>query len=100
MKHYHSDKFSALPSLEMASRHVDSLFEHFCPTAGIGAVEWMLREHVQQLTDTQHSRAAEAAWKHVKPQKIVLATGTETASVSSWSNSMWWGFKPMLALTC
>ena len=46
-----------LPSLEMAWRDVDSSFERFCLTAGIGAVEQMLRrEDEQQLTGAPHSR--------------------------------------------
>ena len=44
------------PSLEMAWRDVDSSFERFCLTAGIGAVEQMLREDGQQLTGALHSR--------------------------------------------
>ena len=39
-----------LPSLEMAWRDVDSSFERFCLTAGIGAIEQMLREDAQQFT--------------------------------------------------
>ena len=44
------------PSLELAWRDVDSSFERFCLTAGIGAVEQMLREDGQQLTGAPHSR--------------------------------------------
>src|SRR5580693_302225 len=44
------------PSLEMAWRDVDSSFERFCLTAGIGAVEQMLRQDAQQLTGAPHSR--------------------------------------------
>ena len=44
------------PSLELAWRDVDSSFERFCLTAGIGAVEQMLREDGQQLTGASHSR--------------------------------------------
>jgi hypothetical protein len=44
------------PSLEMAWREVDSSFERFCLTAGIGAVEQMLREDAQQLTGAPHRR--------------------------------------------
>ena len=44
------------PSLEMAWRDVDSSFERFCLTAGIGAVEEMLREDAQQLTGAPHRR--------------------------------------------
>jgi putative transposase len=45
-----------LPSLEMAWRDVDSSFERFCLTAGIGAVEQMLCEDGRQLTGAPHSR--------------------------------------------
>ena len=44
------------PSLEMAWRDVDSSFERFCLTAGIGAVEQMLRQDAQLLTGAPHSR--------------------------------------------
>ena len=44
------------PGLELAWRDVDSSFERFCLTAGIGAVEQMLREDGQQLTGAPHSR--------------------------------------------
>ena len=44
------------PSLEMAWRDVDSSFERFCLTAGIGAVEQMLREEAQQLTGAPRRR--------------------------------------------
>jgi hypothetical protein len=44
------------PSLEIAWRDVDSSFERFCLTAGIGAVEQMLREDAQQLTGAPHRR--------------------------------------------
>ena len=44
------------PSLELAWRDVDSSFERFCLTAGIGAVEQMLREDGRQLTGAPHSR--------------------------------------------
>jgi putative transposase len=45
-----------LPSLEMAWRDVDSSFERSCLTAGIGAIEQMLRENAQQLTGAWHRR--------------------------------------------
>jgi hypothetical protein len=44
------------PSLELAWRDVDSSFERFCLTAGIGAVEQMLREDGQQLTGAAQPR--------------------------------------------
>ena len=41
-----------VPSLETARQDVDSSFERFCLTAGIGAIEQMLRDDAQQLTGT------------------------------------------------
>jgi hypothetical protein len=38
-----------VPSLETAWQDVDSSFERFCLTAGIGAIEQMLCEDAQQL---------------------------------------------------
>ena len=38
-----------VPSLEAAWRDVDSSFERFCLTAGIGAIEQMLCEDAQRL---------------------------------------------------
>jgi hypothetical protein len=45
-----------VPSLEMAWQDVDSSFERFCLTAGIGAIEQMLCEDAQRLAVTPHSR--------------------------------------------
>ena len=45
-----------VPSLEAAWRDVDSSFERFCLTAGIGAIEQMLCEDAQQLACPRHSR--------------------------------------------
>jgi putative transposase len=45
-----------VPSLEMAWQDVDSSFERFCLTAGIGAVEQMLCADAQQLAGAPHSR--------------------------------------------
>ena len=44
------------PSLEMAWQDVDSSFERFCLTAGIGAIEQMLREDAELLAGEPHSR--------------------------------------------
>ena len=44
------------PSLELAWQDVDSSFERFCLTAGIGAIEQMLCEDAQQLAGARHSR--------------------------------------------
>jgi hypothetical protein len=38
-----------VPSLKTAWQDVDSSFERFCLTAGIGAIEQMLCEDAQQL---------------------------------------------------
>src|SRR6201990_2776527 len=45
-----------VPSLETAWQDVDSSFERFCLTAGIGAIEQMLCEDAQQLAGAHHSR--------------------------------------------
>src|SRR5438132_9078620 len=45
-----------VPSLEMAWQDVDSSFERFCLTAGIGAMEQMLCEAAQQLAGAPHNR--------------------------------------------
>ena len=45
-----------MPSLETAWQDVDSSFERFCLTAGIGAIEQMLCEDAQQLAGMPHSR--------------------------------------------
>src|SRR5262249_7890080 len=47
---------SLAPSLETAWQDVDSSFERFCLTAGIGAIEQMLCEDAQQLTGAPHNR--------------------------------------------
>ena len=45
-----------VPSLETAWQDVDTSFERFCLTAGIGAIEQMLCEDAQQLAGAPHSR--------------------------------------------
>ena len=45
-----------VPSLETAWQDVDSSFERFCLTAGIGAIEQMLCEDAQQLAGIPHTR--------------------------------------------
>src|SRR5689334_5163702 len=45
-----------VPSLKTAWQDVDSSFESFCLTAGIGAIEQILCEDVQQLAGTPHNR--------------------------------------------
>ena len=45
-----------MPSLETAWQDVDTSFERFCLTAGIGAIEQMLCEDAQQLAGAPHSR--------------------------------------------
>ena len=48
--------FAPVPSLEMAWQDVDRSFERFCLTAGIGAIEQMLRDDAEQLTGAPYSR--------------------------------------------
>jgi len=48
--------FALVPSLETAWQDVDSSFERFCLTAGIGALEQMLCEDAQRLAGAPHSR--------------------------------------------
>ena len=45
-----------VPSLGAAWRDVDSSFERFCLTAGIGALEQMLCEDAQRIAGPRHSR--------------------------------------------
>ena len=45
-----------VPSLETAWQDVDSSFERFCLTAGIGAIEQMLCDDAQQLAGAPHNR--------------------------------------------
>ena len=45
-----------MPGLEAAWQDVDSSFERFCLTAGIGAMEQMLCEDAQRLAGPRHSR--------------------------------------------
>ena len=49
------------PRLALAWQDVDSSFERFCLTAGIGAMEQMLCEDAQQLTGPCHGRGGERA---------------------------------------
>jgi putative transposase len=49
------------PSLEAAWQDVDSSFERFCLTAGIGALEQMLCEDAQRLAGNRHGRRRERA---------------------------------------
>src|SRR5262245_14947625 len=51
-----TSSFALVPSLKTAWQDVDSSFERFCLTAGIGAIEQMLCEDAQQLTGAPHSR--------------------------------------------
>src|SRR6516164_7558962 len=46
-----------VPSLKTAWQDVDSSFERFCLTAGIGAIQQMLCEDAQQLAGAPHSRS-------------------------------------------
>src|SRR3974390_2838534 len=53
--------FAPVPSLAMAWQDVDRSFERFCLTAGIGAIEQMLRHDAQQLTGAPYSRGERRA---------------------------------------
>ena len=53
--------FALVPSLETAWQDVDSSFERFCLTAGIGALEQMLCEDAQRLAGAHRIVAVEAA---------------------------------------
>ncbi len=44
-----------VPSIETAWQDVDSSFERFCLTAGIGAIEQMLCADAQQLAGAPHT---------------------------------------------
>jgi hypothetical protein len=57
-----------VPSLEAAWRDVDSSFERFCLTAGIGAIEQMLCEDAQQLAGPRHSRGERVGHRWVRPR--------------------------------
>src|SRR5262249_19357908 len=50
---------SLVPSVETAWQDVDSSFERFCLTAGIGAIEQMLCDDAQQLAGKPHSRSGD-----------------------------------------
>src|SRR3954469_15817187 len=50
-----------VPSLKTAWQDVNSSFERFCLTAGIGAIEQMLRDDAQQFAGAPHNIVAEAA---------------------------------------
>ena len=55
-----------VPSLETARQDVDSSFERFCLTAGIGAIEQMLCEDAQQLAGAPHSRGGGRVDSHAE----------------------------------
>src|SRR5215218_7820947 len=62
-----------VPSLETAWQDVDSSFERFCLTAGIGAIEQMLCEDAQRLAGARHSRGDRAGhrWGTTKGKTAV-----------------------------
>src|SRR5262245_14535229 len=51
-----TSSLALVPSLETAWQDVDSSFERFCLTAGIGAIEQMLCDDAQQLAGAPHNR--------------------------------------------
>ena len=72
-----------VPSLNTAWHDVDSSFERFCLTAGIGAIEQMLCEDAQQLVGTRHNRGADRVgqrWGRTKG-KIGFHGGTVTMAM-------------------
>jgi hypothetical protein len=50
-----------MPGLEEAWQDVNGSFERFCLTAGIEAMEQMLREDAERVTGARHSRGESAA---------------------------------------
>jgi putative transposase len=50
-----------MPGLEEAWQDVNGSFERFCLTAGIEAMEQMLREDAERVTGARHSRGGERA---------------------------------------
>jgi hypothetical protein len=50
-----------MPGLEEAWQDVNGSFERFCLTAGIEAMEQMLREDAERVTGARHSRGRERA---------------------------------------
>ena len=57
------------PSLEMAWRDVDSSFERFCLTAGIGAVEQCCARTTRSSLPARRTVAAEAASATAGPRR-------------------------------
>jgi len=51
-----TSSLALVPRLETAWQDLDSSFERFCLTAGIGAIEQMLCEDAQRLVGAPHSR--------------------------------------------
>jgi len=51
--------FALVPSVETAWQDVDSSFERFCLTAGIGAIEQMLCNDARQFAGKPHSRGGD-----------------------------------------
>ncbi len=56
-----SSSLALVPSLRIAWQDVESSFERFCLTAGIGAIEKLLCEDAQQFTGARHSRGGNRA---------------------------------------
>jgi hypothetical protein len=54
--HYHAFIVFARAQLATVPQDVGSSFERFCLTAGIGAIEHMLRENAQKLVGALHGR--------------------------------------------
>ena len=56
-----TSSLALVPSLRIAWQDVESSFERFCLTAGIGAIEKLLCEDAQQFTGARHSRGGNRA---------------------------------------
>src|SRR5438270_10549795 len=67
-----------VPSLKAAWQDVDSSFERFCLTAGIGAMERMLCEDAQQLAGDPHRHGGSRIgqrWARLRARSISVVAG-------------------------
>ena len=87
-----------LPSLETAWQDVDSSFERFCLTAGIGAIEQMLCDDAQQLAGAPHNRGVGRIASHPRSvsssQRNPATTQNTAATAMALRGSItrvgWW----------
>jgi hypothetical protein len=75
--------FALVPSLETAWQDVDRSFERFCLTAGIGAIEQMLRDDAQQLTGVPYSRGEHRVGHRWGRTKGKIAARVSRADIKS-----------------